>query len=157
MFMLKIQKLMFIAMISAFALGACMTEGQGSGDDNESTPIIQSAEQLDSYLQSTSNSPLHLLSADARQRFIASLVFSDRGLGSFRYTELEKLSATEIAQILGLFGVERTTSLITKARVSTEADKALMRFVPLKDHEGYDCTGRATCRKSIDAICTSNC
>jgi hypothetical protein len=124
---------------------------------NTSMQQITSAHALDVYLRTTPSTPFDRLSSDAKQRFLSSLVFGDKGVGSFRYTDLEALSASEIADILRLFGVERTTSLIKDARVSTEADREVMRALPIGDHDGYWCSGRGTCSEQNGSICTSNC
>jgi hypothetical protein len=152
----------------AFMLTAVLTSYSACASDHDQEPAgsqvpgaqIRSAEELSVYLRTTPNSPLDHLPADAKQRFVDSLVFTDGGLGSFQYTELEPLSATEIYQILSLFGAERTTSMVIKNRVLSDSDKALMRLrpsAPSEDHEGYFCAGRATCLEQLKSICMSSC
>jgi hypothetical protein len=51
--------------------------------------VITSQSQLNSYLASVpGNSPLNLLPAAARSRFLASLTFNSRGLTTYRYDDL---------------------------------------------------------------------
>jgi hypothetical protein len=154
---LQIHKLMFTAILASVILSSCATEGQEPVDEAQPVSQIRSAKELDIYLQTTPDSPLDRLSILAKQRFVDSLVFSENGLGSFRYSELEVLSATEVHQILSLFGAERTTSMIKKVKVLTDSDRAVMRLRPSGDHDGYYCSGRATCSANSANICMSSC
>ena len=123
-------------------------------DAAEDPRHLKSAADLDTYLSTTPSTPLDVLSADARQNFLSSMVFSAKGLASFNYTDLATLSSSQITDILRLFGVERTTPLVTHARVSPEGDTVTrMR----DDHDGYWCSSAATCTKLAGNICTSNC
>lgn len=158
--MLRTCKLVLAAVLASIVLSACATEqGQETVEGTELAGPIQSAADLETYLRTTSSSPLDRLSAAARQRFLDSLVFSKNGLGSYQYTELEALTATEAHDILSLFGAERTTSLITGARITTESDKAVMQAAPgvRADHEGYWCSSPSTCTKLSNNICMSSC
>jgi hypothetical protein len=153
---MRLQVFMLTAALSSYS--ACASDhDQEPTIDQAQSPQIRSAEELSVYLRTTQNSPLDHLSATAKQRFLDSLVFSDGGLGSFRYTELEPLSATEIYQILSLFGAERTTSMITKDRAPSDSDRAALRRAPSEDHEGYYCAGPVTCRPETGSICMSGC
>lgn len=138
---------------------ACVSEHDQEPTGNEvSGAPIRSAEELGTYLQTTPKSPLNYLPPGARQHFLDGLVFSDSGLGSFRYTELESLPATKIYQILSLFGAERTTSMVTKDRVGSVSDGGSLQRAPSgNDHEGYYCASRATCVVATGAICMSSC
>lgn len=154
--------LMLVTTLASY--GACASDhDQEAAGDQPPGVQIRSAEELSVYLRTTSTSPLDHLSATAKQRFLDSLVFSDGGLGGFRYTELEPLSATEIYQILSLFGAERTTPMITKGRVLSDSDRAALRLAlgarrpPNEDHEGYYCAGQHTCRSEPGAICMTGC
>ena len=109
--MLNTRRIMITAIFASFALGACATD-RNSG--NNAAPVIQSTQELESYLQTTPDSPLNRLPTDARQHFLNSLRFSENGLASFRYTDLKALPATDVAQILSLFGIGHTTSLLPK-------------------------------------------
>lgn len=158
--MLRTCKLVLAAVLASIVMSACATEqGQETVEGTDLAGPIHSAADLDAYLRTTSSSPLDRLSSAARQRFLDSLVFSENGLGSYQYTELEALAATEAHEILSLFGAERTISLITRARITTESDKAVMQLAPalLPDHEGYWCSARATCTKLAGNICMSGC
>jgi hypothetical protein len=166
----RIRMLRTRALMLSFMLAAATGCGNADGslDSSEQVAPIQSAEELSAYLDSTSESPLNRLSEPARERFIDSLVFSDNGLGSYRFDDLEaELSATQVYQVLSLFGVEYTTPLLQGARVSTEVDKAIMsvRRLPgtggdltlAEDHKGYKCSGPGSCYTDLNSICTSNC
>ena len=123
---------------------------------------IKSTQELNAYLSNVhkGESPLDRLSAPARERFLASLKFGDNGLASYSYVELEsELSATEIYRILSLFGAQHTTSMLKNARQNTPADRTIMS-APINspyDYRDFWCWDRATCAKSLDYICTSNC
>lgn len=72
---------------------------------------IRSAADLDSYLQAHETSPLDALSEPSRKRFVESLVFTDQGLGSYRYRELEEeLSPRQAFELLSLFGAQKTVA-----------------------------------------------
>jgi hypothetical protein len=80
-----------------------------------SNDVIRAQAQLDRYLRliPKSASPLRYLTPDARERLLASLRFNERGVTTFRYSDLQaELSAGQIRQILALFGLQRDTSLI---------------------------------------------
>jgi hypothetical protein len=140
---------MFAAIL---VLSACATDqGQEAVGTNQPVSQIVSAKDLDTYLRTTPNSPLDRLPAAAKQRFIASLVFTENGLGSYKYSDLEALSPTEIYKILSLFGAEHTTSMVTKERPTTQQNE------PGGDYKDYWCSGRATCSESLGHICMSSC
>lgn len=70
---------------------------------------IASRAKLDAYLRDTplSASPLGALTAAGRQRFLASLVFSERGLGGFGTDDLRyDLTREQVWQVLRLFASE---------------------------------------------------
>lgn len=123
---------------------------------------IKSEADLYNYLDSTpeEKNPLNALSNGARQRFLDSLVFTENGLGGFNYSDLEsELTVTQVYIILSLFGVQRTTPFVKGAKVLDETDKAILAspmMVPI-DHDNYLCSARATCSRSAQHICTSNC
>ena len=156
--MLHARRLVFAVIL---ALSACATDqGQEAVGDDQSVPQILSANDLDSYLRTTPSSPLDRLPAEAKQRFIDSLIFTENGLGSFAYSELETLSATEIYQILSLFGAERTTSMITKTRASGDSNKPTTQLnepAPEGDYRDYWCSSRATCSPALSHICMASC
>lgn len=141
---------LLIATVVAFAtLCGCATDPTGS---NSSVAQIRSAADLQTHLQTATSSPLDRLSPAAKQRFVSSLIFTEYGLGSFQYSALNELSATEIYQILSLFGVERAGSLFNKGSVFSNFQEELV-----EDHTDYLCEGIGTCRQASGYICTSNC
>lgn len=152
--MLHARRLVFAALL---ALSACTTDNGAVGDNQQVSQIL-SAKDLDTYLRTTPNSPLDRLSPEAKQRFIASLVFTENGLGSYAYSDLETLSAAEVYQILSLFGAERTTSMITDPDTSSGVDKsATPQSEPGGDYKDYWCSSRATCAPALNYICMSSC
>lgn len=113
-------------------------------------------------------SALDLLSSDAKQRFIESIKFGDKGLAGFYYADLEnELSFTQIYEILSLFGATHLISKFSNAHIETSADTLLKAksinekkspgLLGPTDHGGYRCESRATCVRSSLHICTSNC
>jgi hypothetical protein len=145
---------MFAAIL---ALSACATDqGQEAGGDNQPVSQILSAQELDTYLRTTPSSPLDRLPAAAKQSFIASLVFTEDGLASYSYTELETLSPAEIYQILSLFGAERTSSMV-KAPASGDSPRPATQQSAPADYKNYWCSGRATCEEALGKICMSSC
>lgn len=127
-----------------------------------SSQVIRSQSDLSFYLQHTAGSlsPLDRLSVQGRQRFLASLTFSDKGLSSFRYGDLRaELTASQIYQVLSLFGAQQHTSAIPGVRVVTSADHAIMSGPhPNTDYPNYWCASHATCLTQELAICIgANC
>lgn len=88
---------------------------------------IRSKADLDNYLYAEKNSPLNYLTGSAKQRFLGSLVFKKNGLASFQNTELvAKLSATQIYQVLSLFGLQSMTSTMAGVKIGSDLDRAIM-------------------------------
>lgn len=94
---------------------------QPAGTDQTQTvaataPIpIRSRAELDAYLQAHARilTPLDSLSAGAKERFLGSLVFGDRGLGGFATDDLAaELDPEEIHGILALFGAESYATVV---------------------------------------------
>lgn len=106
-------------------------------------------------------SPIRRLSKGAQERFLQSLVFTDSGLASFDYRDLRaELTATQVHEVLSLFGVQRTTRSIPGLRVVNDADAAIVgarrvraSMMPSVDYDNYWCESRATCRPSTGGIC----
>jgi hypothetical protein len=165
--MLHIRKLMVTMMFASAAVSGCAVDQVSPGEEGDSAAIIHSSDDLNDYLETADRSPLDRLSPAARQRFLDSLVFGDGELGSYSYTDLEaELSVSEIHDILSLFGVERTASMITGARVITDRDREILsrqapgggrREITYDDHVGYECLRRATCTEATGHICMTGC
>jgi hypothetical protein len=152
------KKAMFALMFAAAVTG-CAADGSSS---DSSDVQITSAQELSSYLQRNTKSPLDRLSAPARERFLDSLVFSENGLGSYHYADLEaELSVSEVHAVLSLFGVEHTTSMLTGAKIETPADSQLAPPRPppggTTDYKDFRCKSIGTCTSSLFDICTTNC
>jgi hypothetical protein len=150
--MVRTHKFIFVAILASVTLCACATD-RGSASDSTSVAQIRSAKDLENYLQTVRNSPLDYMSPAAKQRFVSSLVFTARGLASFRYTDLQDLSATQVYQILALFGTERASSLIIKEDVPGNSSGFDNPEMP-----DYACSNvQAACKPAIGELCLSNC
>ena len=150
--MLHDHRFVMSGLLASVALCACATN-QGLANDSKSVAQIRSAEDLEVYLKTTPNSPLDYMSPVAKQDFLSSLVFTERGLGSFQYSDLKNLPPTQVYQILSLFGTESAGSLITEQRVPGHS--SVFEDVDVPD---YACSNvQAACVPAIGAICMSNC
>lgn len=124
---------------------------------------IRSIANLHAYLARTPRGPLDNLSPWGRKVFLSSLKFNEQGLTQFDFTVVEEeLSATEAYRLLGLFGVQRTTSLLKGLSVETGLDKLIMSQQPqqrlyMADHKGYFCKDQGTCQTSPNSICLDGC
>lgn len=126
---------------------------------------IKSQADLMLHLQNVplSESPLRFLSPSARQRFLASLVFGESGVGGYGYSDLQtELSPTQVYQVLSLFGLQSTASLVTGLKVSTALDSVIVapRSHLPGDRDNYRCLAPQnphTCRWSALDICTHLC
>lgn len=119
---------------------------------------IKSKADIQSYLARTAGgkTPLSALSHGAKRRFLQSLVFTDRGLASFDYRDLRvELTATQIHEILSLFGVQRSINAIPGLRVVSPGDVAIAEYGGdwETDYSDYWCESKASCRRSTGAIC----
>jgi hypothetical protein len=117
-----------------------------------SASVIGSLRDLDSYLRMTarSGSPLDRLSPLGRARFLASLTFNKTGVTGFRYDDLQAdLSASQIYQVLSLFGLQRDTSLIV-------GGGSYITERPL-DYRNYYCASLHSCAPRLAWICVSGC
>lgn len=96
---------------------------------DEARAPIKSQADLQKYLSTEqASSPLNKLTSESKNRFLSSLVFSDKGLASYNYEELQdQLTASQIYDILGLFGAQATTSLIKGAAVENNVDRLIMQ------------------------------
>ncbi|GLQ89131.1 hypothetical protein [Dyella flagellata] len=105
---------------------------------------IKSIKDLTAYMARTSaaDSLLNLLSPAAKNRFLSSLQFNEKGITSFSYADLEaELTPSQIYELLSLFGIQRTVPLMKGARVVDDTDRMIMAN-PIK----HQCTGaHASC------------
>lgn len=126
---------------------------------------IHSHADLTKYLTTTPKgaSPLDAMPPAARGRFLRSLHFTEAGLGSFSYADLQNLTATQIYKILALFGVQAVTPIIIGARIVTPTDQTIMDMgratsaahpCPFYD---YKCVGVGSCARYYNYICTCRC
>lgn len=126
------------------------------------TAPIKSQAQLKTYLQSGGWTPLSALSNGAQQRFLLSLVFTERGLASFDTYDLRtELTATQVYKILALFGAQHTTKSIPGLQIRDATDAAIVdqgrgRIYPSTDYYNYKCSPPATCAYNMQTICIGN-
>lgn len=136
---------------------------------------IKSWEELQSHMQASDDASdaLAKLSPQAEREFLDSLVFTELGLASFNGRVLAReLSASQIYELLGLFGLQRMAPLVAAdARIDSELDKSILELAGVDSRNGnsgsaqdcpllenYECTPPATCRRSTGAWCiTCNC
>ncbi|HEX7840933.1 MAG TPA: hypothetical protein VF469_25825 [Kofleriaceae bacterium] len=145
-------RFMLPALLASVALCAC-TDDRGLASGNESIAQIRSDGDLEVYLKATPNSPLDYMSPAMKQHFLNSLVFTERGLGSFTYKDLTNLPSEQVHQILSLFGAESAGSLITK-----EPAPGNLSVFDDGDLLGYGCSNvQAACVPTDGGICLSNC
>lgn len=121
---------------------------------------VKSMSDLEGLIASgIEKTPLHALSTGAQVRFLQSLVFTENGLASFYYEDMQReLDATEAYRILSLFGAQNSTRAIPGIRIASKSDELIMTpAADGGDHVGYLCHSRATCMESPSFICTLNC
>jgi hypothetical protein len=153
--------------IGGFLFAGCSTGQSVPTQSANVAPsgIIRSQAGLQQYLSTAgSASPLNALSSGARQRFLSSLTFNAAGLTGFTYLDLQnELTASQVSDVLALFGAQKDVRLIPNVQVVTAADKrTISAFVdPVNgvdgDHPDFRCESRATCSPYTGDICTSNC
>ena len=138
-------------------------------------PVASEAD-LRLYTESYHDTFLDALPPAAKQDFISSLKFNERGLTSFRMDVLESnLSATEAYRLLSHFGMEGGTPKL-KLKQVTALDTAIMLRASEKTSpstpgatndygpsingeflESYICAGPGSCGRNDAYACTSNC
>lgn len=159
----------------ATPLSAVLNRDAASGEIALRLAPIRSLSDLHAYVaaHAKQRTPLDVLSPVARRVFLDSLSFNAKGLTSFNRAVLEdELTASQAYEVLSLFGVQRLTPMLHRARVETATDRLITspRMAPQGscgintptqgtgcDHDGYRCMSHGTCTKSMDMICTSNC
>jgi hypothetical protein len=144
--------------IAGILLPACSQPGGPLQPTHATTTVpatITSRSQLNQYLEQTAGkgSPLDALSPGGRERFLESLRFGEKGLGSFRYTDLlAELTAAQTKRILSLFGAQQVTPLV----YGHEQANYLYGY-PVKSLKNYQCIAKGTCQRETGAICLSSC
>jgi hypothetical protein len=117
---------------------------------------IRSTTELETYLQSRKVSPFSSLSERSQRLFLESLVFTEKGLASYRYRELEEeLTPRQAFELLSLFGAQKTIAQLRFLQSSPEELEAMAKIAPVlnDDHRGYRCVPPATCLAAMDMIC----
>lgn len=126
---------------------------------DRSEAMIRNAEELALFLSAEpATSPLRAMNTSARQLFLSSLVFSERGLASYSIKGLAGLGVAQRHRILGLFGEQASLAAFDQQPGSggLKAHAGIgppMQF-PEIDYPGYKCVGKGTCEQSFrDTIC----
>lgn len=110
-----------------------------------------------------SDSPLDLLSPAAKERFVDSIVFREKGLGGFYSDDIvAELTPSQAYRILSLFGAQHVLPKLRGMRIESKVDAMLAAPGPVSIYKdnfyGYKCESPGTCKKtSSNYICTSNC
>lgn len=130
---------------------------------------IKSSSDLEEHLRTAGrSSPIAALSGPAQRRFISSLKFNERGITSFSYDDLQsELTASQIYQVMSLFGAQHTVAMMRNVRVQDGVDEQIMRplldpagpLCPSQpcDYDSYECVKKATFAHNINTICMRNC
>lgn len=141
---------------------------------------IKSVNELVQYVSDNpEDSPLMLLSENARQEFLDSLVWRESGVAGYYMDPLEReLTPTQIFNILKLFGLQDQVRYFRLARVESVLDQLLLKRDMENDevtasfgtpndstsgpnergdYEGYHCFAPSTCREATKYICLSSC
>lgn len=124
---------------------------------------IKSQVDLNHYLSTTKNakSPFRYLPKFNKQMFLKSLQFGPKGLSTFNYKALVSagLSASQIREILSLFGMQGLVPMFKGARILDKTDKLLMSSPSLikSGYVGYRCVKHGACAAAPDMVCTDNC
>lgn len=122
-----------IAIIAAAAcllpMAACEAAPPAPAHAATSQTVIHTQTELRRYLKDTpaSESPLSLLPAGARKRFLGGLVWGSKGVGGFGFVDLQQyLTDAQIHRVLALFGLQaydvdgRATPLTAAERAAPE-------------------------------------
>lgn len=99
---------------------------------------------------------LDAFSRAARAKFLDSLVFTDRGLGSYRTADIEaELTPRQANAILSLFGVQDSMAQLDFVHGSEAERQAAKSIGPIinEDHREYRCMIPATCIFAMSMIC----
>ncbi|MEA5446652.1 hypothetical protein VCB98_12565 [Gammaproteobacteria bacterium AB-CW1] len=160
----------FITTVVFAGVGSTFATSPGSDSSKlqPNTPIINSMDELTEYVYSDSvaNNPIANLSHEAQARFLAGITFSDDGVSGLYITDLvRELPASQLYELLSLFGLENAVAQIHGVRVETALDKAIVegQVGLLSDgsrdwfKEGYKCDGPGSCVADSAYLCTINC
>ena len=127
---LSMVRLLFL-LLPAMPLGVLATPPQDIGVTRSPSVALPaqpltSRVQLDAYLRNTpaADSPLNWLTPGARQRFLDSLIYSERGLGGMSVADLRyELTREQAYVLLQLFGAQDyalSMDALTMPRAATE-------------------------------------
>lgn len=123
---------------------------------------IQTRSDLEGFLQEAGEAnPFDFFSPGKKRAFLDSLVFTDKGLGSFDADILRSgLPAKHAYRVLALFGLQRLAPVVLDAPTGDGAargdDASMEEDCPLL--EDMRCELPATCVRRTGAVCiTCNC
>ncbi len=104
----KLVSMLAIVLFTLAFNAECSENKHESEQLSVSLPVKSKAEL---ELLALQPSPLDLLSKQAKQRFIDGVVFTDRGIGSYYYKDLEiELTSVEKQSVLSLIGIGNTSA-----------------------------------------------
>jgi hypothetical protein len=170
-----------IIFLAIFAIGVGQLAQAQTVDSNKRAfayqlAPIKSLNDLNSYLAVTPSkkSPLNVLPASEKKKFLESLTFNENGLTGFNFQILKSnLNTSQTNKILALFGAQHLASVIHGNQPDAFRGSSLNsahanpknRISPkffgddesIADHIGYYCSGRSTCNSSASQICMSSC
>jgi hypothetical protein len=105
----------------------CAIASLASADPTESvdaTPFIATRDQLYAHLAAHPDSPIGALSPGARERFLISLHFNEKGLAGFDYNDIaDELSDEQIRALLSSFGHQEYASVAKSRAQQVRSDE----------------------------------
>lgn len=125
--------------------------------DRIAAPITSRA-ALDGYLRRMPpQSPLLALPTRSRNEFLDSLIFTERGLASYRYVPLQQIDIADAYRILALFGVQGSLAVSPAMRVESANGSVVRASLDTQptpiDYPGYACLSKATCADMPGSVC----
>jgi hypothetical protein len=85
--------------------------------------VLRTMGEVRSHLAKNPSSPLYLLSPTDRAKFVDSLVFTGKGVGSFAVKPLKNVSPDDALSILSLFGLQAEAAQLTGRNDARLADR----------------------------------
>lgn len=95
---------------------------------------IKSHAELVRHLRTVNDSPMTRLTPRARQQFIASLVFTRKGLASYSWEPLTSLSVTDKWRLLSLFGLQSHARDVPGAAPANEIEQHMHDVAPMVEN-----------------------
>jgi hypothetical protein len=102
----------------------------------DATPFIATRDQLYAYLAAHPDSAINALSPGARERFLISLHFNEKGLASFNYNDIaDELSDEQIRELLSSFGRQEYASAAKSRAQQIGADQRASKNAGISTRE----------------------